>query len=379
MISPTQSILDQAEAQGLYRTFQDNSKAAELFTKLKSALNTVGVTGKDGSRFGLGDMILKYPKTPGNILARGVDYSPGGIVKGLYQIVKPALTGQPFDQASFANNIARGTVGTTGLVGSGAVLGALGIITEKPSQDADTRNLQKASGQGGYQINTSALKRFFLGGFNKNDAKLRQGDTLVSYDWAQPASIPLSAGAALGKGKSAMDGATSTLDNAASGLNSLVEQPLVTGINTFANNIKNYGLVGAGTKVLQGAPASFVPTASNQVRQLTDNNTRNTYDPSAKQTTINMVKNKIPFVDKSLPNKVGALGENLQNYQNGSNNLFNVAVNPAFVNKYQPNDSANLPLDILNRSGNTKQIPTTTKPSQNVNGTNVKLTAHTEP
>jgi len=176
-----------------------------------------------------------------------------------------------------------------------------------------------------------------------------------------------------------MDGATSTLDNAASGLNSLVEQPLVTGINTFANNIKNYGLVGAGTKVLQGAPASFVPTASNQVRQLTDNNTRNTYDPSAKQTTINMVKNKIPFVDKSLPNKVGALGENLQNYQNGSNNLFNVAVNPAFVNKYQPNDSANLPLDILNRSGNTKQIPTTTKPSQNVNGTNVKLTAHTEP
>jgi hypothetical protein len=372
---PTQEILDEAAATGLYRTFQDNSKAAQLFTGLKGALNIIGKEGRDGKRWGLGDLILKYPKTPGNILARGIDYSPLGIVKGLYEVAKPAIKGQPFNQRAFSLAVSRGTVGTGALMGTGAVLGALGIITEKPSQDTDTRNLQKASGKGGYQINTSALRRFITSGLDKDAAKLRKGDTLVSYDWAQPASIPLSAGAALGKGKSGLDGATSTLDNAASGLNSLVEQPLVTGVNTFATNIKNYGLVGAGEKAVEGAPASFVPTASNQVRQLTDNNTRSTYDPSMKKESLNMVLNRIPGADRTLPKRVGPLGEDLQNYQNGSNNVFNVAFNPAFVNKYQPNESADLPLNILQNSGETKQIPTTTKTSQKVNGANQKLTA----
>lgn len=374
LTKPTQAIIEQANANGLYKTFQDNSKAAQLFSGLKQALNHVGVTGKDGAKFGLGDFILKYPKTPGNILARGLDYSPVGILKGLYQIVKPAISKQPFDQHTFSNSIARGVVGTGGIMGAGVVLGALGIITEKPSQDTDTRNLQKASGQGGYQINVDAIRRLFGSGFNGDAAKLQQGDTLVSYDWAQPMSIPLSAGAAIGKGQSAADGAINTVGNFAEGLNTLVEQPLLTGVNTLANNIKNKGVIGALGEAAKGAPASFVPTASNQVRQLTDNTTRNTYDPNPWDQTLNMVKNKIPGLANDLQPSVDTLGNPKENYQNGSNNIFNVAVNPAFVNKYQPNSAAKLPLDMLNNSGETQQMPRTTATTQNINGQSLKLT-----
>jgi hypothetical protein len=371
---PTQAILDQAEATGLYRTFQDNSSASQLFTKLKGAFNVLGIKGKDGTRFGLGDLILKYPKTPGNLISRGIDYSPVGIIGGILKAGANAAAGKPFDQHALVNSIGRGVTGTGALIGTGAALGALGIITEKPSTDADTRNLQKESGQGGYQINTSALIRFMKSGFNKDQAKLKEGDKLVSYDWAQPASIPLSVGAALGKKQSPKDAAGNVLTGMSDGLNTLVEQPLVTGVNTFANNIKNKGIAGAGLEALKGAPASFVPTASNQVRQLTDNTTRNTYSNNTGQQVVQSVENKIPGLSKRVPARIGSFGEDLQNYQNGSNNFFNVALNPAFVSKYQPKDAAKLPLDIMNNTGETKQNPLTPKPTQTINGVATKLT-----
>lgn len=372
---PTLSILEQAHANGVYRTFQDNSKAAQLFSGLKQALNHVGVE-KNGTTFGLGDLILKYPKTPGNILARGIDYSPLGILKGLKTLTDTAFSGKPFDQHTFVNSVARSGVGTAGLIGTGAVLGALGIITEKPSTDTDTRNLQKQVGQGGYQINTSALKRFVTSGFDKSTAQIRPGDQLVTYDWAQPLSIPLSAGAAIGKGQSAKDGAISTLSGASEGINTLIEQPLVTGVNTFATNIKNKGIVGALGETVKGAPASFVPTASNQARQLTDNTTRSSYDPNAFKQSLNMVLNKIPGADRKLNPQIDTLGGVKQNYQNGSNNIFNVAANPAFVTNYQPTSAAELPLNIYNQTGDTQQMPRTVKTSVTINGKTVPLTAN---
>lgn len=368
--NPTPDILELAHANGLYRTFQDNSKAAQLFSGLKKSLNQVGFKGKDGSTFGLGDLILKYPKTPGNIIARGLDYSPVGIVKGITTLAVHAAQHQPFDQAAFANSISRGVVGST-VMGGGAVLGALGIITEKPSQDRDTRDVQKASGQGGYQINQDALSRFVMSGFNKDQARLKEGDTLVSYDWAQPVAIPLSAGASVGKGGEA----NSAIDTVSGGVNTLVEQPLVTGVNTFANNIKNKGIVGALGESAKGAPASFVPTGSNQLRQLADNTSRSTYDPSVVQESLNKVVNRIPGLSSTLPAQITSLGEEKKNYQDGGNNIFNVGLNPAFVNKYIPNEAAKLALDIQARSGETKQMPRTTDTTQTVNGSPLKLTS----
>jgi hypothetical protein len=371
---PTEGILEQAHANAMYRTFQDNSNAAQLFVGIKGALNKVGVE-KDGNTWGLGDLILKYPKTPGNILARGIDYSPLGVLKGLKAITDATFAGKPFDQNTFVNSVSRSAVGTTGLVGAGAVLGALGVITEKPSSDTDTRNLQKQTGLGGYQINTSALRRFIASGFDKDSTKIQKGDTLVTYDWAQPLSIPLSAGAAIGKGQSAKDGAISTLAGASEGINTLVEQPLVTGVNTFATNIKNKGIVGALGETAKGAPASFIPTASNQTRQLTDNTSRNTYDPNAWKESLNKVVNRVPGADRMLNPQVDTLGANKQNFQDGGNNIFNVLFNPSFTSKFKPSNAAELPLNIYNNTGDTQQMPRTAKDKVKIDGKNVTLSA----
>jgi hypothetical protein len=367
----TPEMLEAAHHAGLYRTFQDQNVISNFFVGMKKTLNKVGI-GTEGKRFGLGDVVLKYPKTPANLLARGIDYSPAGFVKTVFEASKP-LFGKEFSQKAFVDSFGRATTGTAGLVGTGAILGSLGIITESPEKDKDLRDLQKQSGLGGYQVNVSALKRFVASGFNKDAAKLREGDSLVSYDWAQPAAIPVSMGAAIGKGKGIKEGAGKSANAVVEGVNTITEQPMVRGLQQFFGS--NKGAMGVVTDLVKDAPASFIPTASNQVRQLTDNTTRNTYDPNAGKEMLNKVRNKIPVLSKGVTPKVGSLGDERENYQNGTNNPLNVFLNPAFISKYQPKDTAKLPLDIFNRSGETQQAPRSIDTTQKVNGKDIKITS----
>jgi hypothetical protein len=367
----TPDMLEAAHHAGLYRTFQDKNVVSNFFVGMKKTLNKVGF-GIEGKRWGLGDLVLKYPKTPANLLARGIDYSPAGFVKTVFEASKP-LFGKGFNQKAFVDSFSRATTGTAGLVGTGMALGALGIITESPEKDKDLRDLQKESGLGGYQINVSALKRFVASGFNKDAANLRENDTLISYDWAQPAAIPLSMGAAIGKGKNAKEGAGKSVNSLTEGINTITEQPMVRGLQQFFGS--NKGALDVGIDVLKDAPASFIPTASNQVRQLTDNTNRNTYDPNPVKESLNRVANRVPWLANTVNPRVGSLGDNRKNYQNDTNNPLNVFFNPAFVNKYQPKDSARLPLDINDRTGETKQAPRSITTNQTVNGKSIKITA----
>lgn len=367
--NPTTEMIEQAHYQGLYRTFQDESNAAKIFVGLKGALNVAGFE-KNGKRWGLGDLILKYPKTPGNLIARGLDYSPVGVLRGMIETAK--VYGGTGNQLVAANSLARGVVGTGSLIGSGYALAGLGLITEKPEENKDLRNLQKTAGLGGYQLNISGLKRFLMSGFNTEEAKLRKGDSLVSYDWAQPAAIPLSMGAAMGRGDGIKKGTGQSLSALSEGVQTLAEQPLVQGVQQFFGS--NKGAVDTLADTVKGAPASFVPTLSNQIRQLTDNTSRNTSDPSALKEAYNKAINRVPGLASTLPASVDVLGDNKKNYQNNTNNPFNVFLNPAFVNKYQPNDVATLNLGLNKQTGETKQLPNTVKNKVTINGQEKALT-----
>lgn len=366
----TSDMIEAADQVGKYRTFQDSNKISDFFVGLKKAFNKVGI-GTDGKRFGLGDIVLKYPKTPANLLARGIDYSPAGFLKATYEVLKAIPDGQAFNQKAFVDSFSRAVVGSSSAFGLGFAMAKAGIITPAPEQNKNLRELQKTEGLGGYQINVSALKRWVLSGFSKDAAKLQKGDTLVSYDWAQPMAIPISAGAELGTERPAKAGkqtANAYLESA----NTLVEQPLLKGVQNFFGS--NQGPVEALTGTLKDLPSSFVPTALNQINQLTDNTTRNTLSPSPVQEALNRAIAKVPIASQSLPAAVNVLGEDKQRYQNGSNNPFNVLLNPAFVNKYQPNQTADTALGLYSKTGETKQLPNTVGKSVQVNGQTVKLT-----
>jgi len=357
---PTEAMKEIADHDGLYKTFQDTNVLSTAFSSLKKLLNDpIHLAGKANHReplaFGLGDLVIKYPKTPGNLLARGIDYSPAGFVKVVMEASKP-LMGKEFNQRAFVDAFSRAIVGTGSLVGTGALLHRVGILSSKRNSDYDVAALERQVGLGEYKVNASALKRFVLNGLDPASSELQKGDTLVSWDWFQPQALPIAMGADIDANGSSPKGFIGTLTSSlATGLDTFADQPITQGIKT---------LVGGGdlsdglSNVLQGVPASFVPTLLNQVKQLLDNQKRNTYSPNWIEKTTSLAVGKIPMIEKRLQPTYDALGNKAQTYQDGSNNPLNVFLNPAFVSKYSPSKEAELALNAFKQTGETKQIPT---------------------
>ncbi len=358
----TDTMKEQAHLDALYRTFQDDNVVSKLFTGIKKSLNV-------GKNFGLGDFVLKYPKTPANLLARGIEYSGGGFINSLMEMAKP-LVGKEFNQRKFVETFSRALVGTTGLVGMGALMHRLGIITGRPEKDTDIKGIQRISGLGQYRINVSALKRFVFSGFNTETTKLQNNDTLISYDWFQPMAINLSIGANIDEGNGIGGQVSSVINSISEGINTLAEQPLVSGLTRL---LKTQDFSSTIQETLKGMPPSFIPTFLSQITQLIDNTQRNSYDPSIYQYALNLTKQKIPGLAQTLPPSVDAFGDNLERYQGKSNNLFNVFFNPAFISKYKKTPEAQMVLDLMNETGETKQAPRLINYTQKVNGENKKL------
>lgn len=345
---PTEEMIERAHQLGLYRTFQDDNVISRQFVLLKRWFNL-------NKEWGLGDIILKYPKTPANILARGIEYSPFGFFKSVYELTKP-LMGEAFNQEQFVRSTARSLTGSATLVGTGALLAGLGIISGKRAKDRDVSATRKAVGLREYQINTSALKRFMMSGYDPDAAQLREDDVLVTYDWMLPSSMGLALGANM-----VMDPKTNLVDRTlnfaeqmAAASETLQEQPLVQGVKRFA---QTRNVAEAFTDAVKEIPASFIPTLLNQVRQLTDNTARNTRDPNYRKEIYNKAIMRMPGMSSQLPPRVTALGEDQEMYQMGTNNPFNVFLNPAFVTKYKPNAVSRMVLNIWEMSGETVQFP----------------------
>ena len=365
---PTKEMIEIAHAEGLRRTFQDDTRASKAFQMIKNAFNKAGIKG-----FGLGDLVLKYPKTPANLLVRATEYSPVGFLTTVYELARP-LFGQPFRQREFANNLSRALVGS-GIITTGANLYNLGILTPRPNSDKDLRSAQDLQGLKSYSFNISALKRFVMSGFDADAAKPAVGDTLYSYDWAQPISVPLAMGANIAENQNKVKTGSfadklllsfgplgSEIIQSA---DTLVEQPLLTGLQRlFTSQNPTQGIVDTITSL----PASFVPTLFNQINQLTDNVSRETYSPDYFQAAINQTQARIPYLATFLPERKDILGRTRYKYPDNSNTIFNVFINPGFMDTIKENESLKEVISIFEETGEKGQIPRVVQKSIKVNG-----------
>lgn len=366
---PTAEMFANAEIEALYKTFQDDSAFAYAFTKFKQGMNL-------GKEFGAGDILLKYPKTPGNILARSLDYSPAGFIKGAVEIVQ-AARGKGFNQKNFVDSTSRALVGTVGLTALGYKLSELGLLRNQAPRDPDLREVEKSAGLTQSQLNVSGLTRFVLSGFNPKEAALKPNDTLVTYDWAMPLSIPISMGAR-GQQKGlavTSDNAKDYLSIAASGLEGGLEtigdQPM---IKTFTQLAQGKTLPKSLIEAAKGIPASFTPTILKQFNDLFDNTTRDTKDQNPLKMAANMAINKTPFADK-LPAKRNPYGDVIEKYQGGTNSIMNVFFNPSFVSKYKPTPETKMVLDLYKSTSDARIVPIVIEDKFKFNGIPVELNA----
>lgn len=354
-----------ADAYGRYVTFQDETGLSRAAQGLKLALNKATYAWKvENPAFGLGDLILKYPKTPANILLRAMDYSPAGFVRSAYLLAEPILKGGPRDVREIELALARAITGSLGFTGLGYYLADKGVLTGRAEKDRDARAFKtEQTGERNFQVNVSALERWVRSGFQDSALERRLGDFLATYDWAQPVSLSLATAATMNQAvtdkRDPAQGMAEALAAAGeAGLESLTEQPLLQGLADLFGGGPNSTAAQRLGKVLEGVPASFMPGLLNQIRQAADNTPRETYSPNPAQRAVNRAIAKLPFVASILPKAYQTLGvKPREQYQGSSNTLFNVFLNPAFVAKYKLDPVVEMVLSPYQAEGRTRQFP----------------------
>ncbi len=376
-------IHELADHAGRYATYQDEtqlSKGAEMLRHglneastgyISRALVEKGMPKKLSMEgFGAGDVLVKFAKTPANLVMRGMDYSPIGFIRSTMDLGAFVFNRGKFNQHEAVRALGRAITGTLGFTGMGYILSDAGILTGSASMDKDVRSIQEQSGQGAYKVNWSALSRFMRSGFNYDAAAYQKGDHLMDYQWLQPAAISVAMGVNANKAVKAHQAGDQTAGwqmagkALLGGLQTVLENPMVQGLSNVIDAGSDIVKKQDPTKLIniaKGVPASFVPTLSNQARQSTDNYQRETFDKSVITEIGNMMANKVPGLSQKLPISYDSLGNAREKLQGGQANTVGQYLNsffsPAKMTQYQVSPEAKITLDLMNQSGDASLLP----------------------
>lgn len=318
--TPTDDILAQAHLEALQRTFQDTNQISSAAQGFKRWLNA----NKD---FGLGDLTIKYPKTPANILSRGIDYSPIGLGRGLWNSRGLIAGNAPYNQRVANMEIARGLMGS-GLYGAGLYSAAnLGVRGKREDKQKLQQNLM-AQGNRPYSIPV--------------------GNKSYSYDWAVPISMSYGGGANLNYGDDVIESILSASDP-------LTEQPLLQGARRIlGGNYQDIPQALVGEVI--GLPSSFYPAVARQTAQSIDPYYRETKSDKkgllgTAETAMNRLKSNIPFVSETLPIKYDVTGQPIRRAETVAGRIGQAFFNPANVSIRPDNETLDKSVNLYDYTG----------------------------
>lgn len=246
-------------------TFKDDTKLATILSDVR---RTLGVPG---------DIVMPFTKTPANIAMRGIDYSPVGVANALVKLKNAKSNAEVSNALTLLGQGATGTAA----IAVGYALAQSGVIQGALSDDKDEAQWEKSHGKLAYSV--------------------KVGDNYYTFDWAQPASIPIILGTTIYQCMQDSDNALDTIyqgavaaTNAWSDLSPLQTLTDIFGGNgTPAENIADTFLE---------APLGWIPAQLGAAARIGDTTQRVTYDNTSKlNNIINQAKSKIPGLSQTLP------------------------------------------------------------------------------
>ncbi len=332
-------------------TFRDINPFSEMISNLgKSKHKVVNMVTS---------AVLPFKKTPANILVRGVEYSPIGLMKGLADIRNIKTPNNPNGTKTAAeviDELAAGLTGT-GLVALGALLVRSGALTGGGGDDDKENKFQSLQGK-------------------QNYALVLPDGTTVTLDWLAPEVLPVFVGVEL---YNSMSGNGNSWENILAAISTIpqpmLDMSLLQSVNDLIDNVA-YAKEGKGIyKIIAGMATSllsqFVPTVFGQVERTIETERQQTFidrsdgaPSSAVQSFWARLNDKNPFYDYNKIPYIDAWGRTEETgtfAERFANNFFN----PAYVKEASgtPIDSE---LERLYKLGKTSVYPT--KP-----GTDVKI------
>lgn len=326
-----------ATQEAMKATFKDDSSFSKMLSSIKQN------TGM------FGEIILPFTKTPANLAMRGIDYSPIGVANAIKKL-KNAQSTQEINSAM--TSLGQGVTGTAAIA-LGYVLAQSGLISGALSEDKDEAQFQKQQGMLPYAINING--------------------NYYSYDWAQPASIPIILGATIYQANQDSDKALNTIyQGATAAVNSWLE---LSPLQNVSDLFGGYGTPAENAiDMVLDLPTSFIPAQLGAAAKVADTTQRVTYDNTSRiNRLINSAKSKIPGLSETLPVAYDTWGNPIQRQDSTGEAAFANLINPGqFGNE---NVTAIDPeiTRLYESTGSNTVFPKKASWSYKVSGENVKL------
>lgn len=334
-----QEAIQKAFGEAMRATYKDDNAVTRVLLSLKKELPFTT------------DLLMPFVKTPVNVAARAVEYSPFGLAGA----VKSGLTGQ--GAAEVINKLSKASLGSAGIL-LGAWLYNKGYITGPQSEDADEAAFLKSQGWLPFAINADG--------------------NYYTFDWAQPGTTPLVLGATIAdtleSGKELDFGEVMNIakTSAVSLGDSLLEMSPLQSLSDI------FGGYGTPTEniidVAADYPMRMIPSLFGAVARTVDPVQRSTYssgDPA--DTFRNEIQAKIPFLSKSLPASYNTWGNEIKRSDSVPEAGF-----AQFINPGQLGNADVTPIDddisaLYESTGNASVFPRKVNRYVTVNGNRVDL------
>lgn len=353
------AIKEAAEA-----TYRDNNAFSEMVlsmrfknpgnNKAKKAVNAV-VEG-----------ILPFRKTPANILVRGVEYSPLGLVKTAVDTVSAAKGSRNVTGSDLVNEFSKSLTGS-GLFALGYFLTKMGVLTALgPDDDDKEKEFWELQGNQSYSINL----------FGRS----------YTIDWLAPEAIPLLVGANTAE-IAAEDGLDlNAVTKAATRITDpMLEMSMLQGVNSLIENIANTKTVAALPSLVLNSLWSYglqyVPTLTGQLNRSMDNTRRTTYTdatsgvPTGVQYSLGKLSQKVPGWSYNQIPYIDQWGRMEDNYESKLGNAFAQFLSPAYQSIPETSDMERELQRLYDATGETGVLPSKAPKYLTVDGERRDLTA----
>lgn len=305
-------------------TFQEASTVANLIARLEHP-NTNNKLVAAGAKMLVGG-VLPFKKTPINILKRGVEYSPVGLMNGLYKMRRDVQEGN-CTKAEAIDNIAAGLTGT-GIMILGAFMAHMGWITAGAGEDDERKQwYDQQMGSQNYAL------------------VLPNGGT-ATIDWLAPSVMPLMAGAELYSQLTSENPANensnafiSLLEAISKVANPALEMSMLQGV-TDALQSYNSGTTGVLSDLITSTATSyggqFIPAPVGAAARTVDDTIRSSYAPKDSkigktgEKFVRQQVNKLPVASKMNEPSIDVWGN--ERKREGGNivgRAFNNFINPS--------------------------------------------------
>lgn len=268
-----QKARDYAIKEAQKATYRDFSRAAQ-------AISSLSRNAGSGANI-LIEGILPFKKTPINVLKRGIEYSPAGLLDSITRGGRKLAKGE-ISANEFIDRLSAGMTGTA-ISALGMLLFRSGVLVGGPDDDKEAQ---------------------FLDSLGAQSYAIQWDGKSYTIDWLAPASMPLFVGVEMQRLADTFDGLDGRVvyDSVLNLAEPMTKMSMLDGLNSSITSVR-YGddpLSDMATNAVISYVGQAVPTLFGQIARTVDDTARTTYInktgglPDSVQRALQKNQNKIP-------------------------------------------------------------------------------------